>query len=219
MYEAQHPKEWEFIVRDCEAKVLIVASESILGEGARVRVARSRRFARSSSSTEARTARAAIPATKVPSYASLLGSGRAVPSTRSRSRRRGGPHLHERDDRQPQGGHPHPREHRVERERRLRDLPGGARGPIALVSPVGPRLRADGRAARPHVGRGGDGPLRGRRPHPREPGGGRAHAPFQRPAHLQQDLHGGAAAARGPAQAAPVARARGLPDHCQGAGR
>lgn len=32
MYEAQHPKEWEFIVRDCEAKVLIVASEGILAK-------------------------------------------------------------------------------------------------------------------------------------------------------------------------------------------
>ncbi len=32
MYEAQHPKEWEFIVRDCEAKVLIVASDAILGK-------------------------------------------------------------------------------------------------------------------------------------------------------------------------------------------
>jgi len=30
MYEAQHPKEWEFIVRDCEAKALIVASAAIL---------------------------------------------------------------------------------------------------------------------------------------------------------------------------------------------
>ncbi len=30
MYEAQHPKEWEFIVRDCEAKVLVVASDAIL---------------------------------------------------------------------------------------------------------------------------------------------------------------------------------------------
>jgi long-chain acyl-CoA synthetase len=32
MYEAQHPKEWEFIVRDCEAKLLIVANETILGK-------------------------------------------------------------------------------------------------------------------------------------------------------------------------------------------
>ncbi len=32
MYEAQHPKEWEFIVRDCEAKVLIVASAAILSK-------------------------------------------------------------------------------------------------------------------------------------------------------------------------------------------
>ncbi|HEX4447016.1 MAG TPA: long-chain fatty acid--CoA ligase [Polyangiaceae bacterium] len=30
MYEAQNAKEWEFIVRDCEAKVLIVANDAIL---------------------------------------------------------------------------------------------------------------------------------------------------------------------------------------------
>jgi long-chain acyl-CoA synthetase len=30
MYEAQHPKEWEFIVRDCEAKVLLLANDGIL---------------------------------------------------------------------------------------------------------------------------------------------------------------------------------------------
>jgi len=30
MYEAQHPKEWEFIVRDCEAKVIFVAGEATL---------------------------------------------------------------------------------------------------------------------------------------------------------------------------------------------
>jgi len=30
MYEAQSPKEWEFIVRDCEAKALIVSSQGIL---------------------------------------------------------------------------------------------------------------------------------------------------------------------------------------------
>jgi long-chain acyl-CoA synthetase len=32
MYEAQHPKEWEFIVRDCEAKILIVASDAVLAK-------------------------------------------------------------------------------------------------------------------------------------------------------------------------------------------
>jgi long-chain acyl-CoA synthetase len=32
MYEAQNPKEWEFIVRDCEAKVLVVANESVLSK-------------------------------------------------------------------------------------------------------------------------------------------------------------------------------------------
>jgi len=30
MYEAQHDKDWEFIVRDCEAKVLVVATKAIL---------------------------------------------------------------------------------------------------------------------------------------------------------------------------------------------
>ncbi|MFO0678449.1 MAG: long-chain fatty acid--CoA ligase [Polyangiaceae bacterium] len=30
MYEAQLPKDWEYIVKDCEAKVLIVANEAIL---------------------------------------------------------------------------------------------------------------------------------------------------------------------------------------------
>jgi long-chain acyl-CoA synthetase len=32
MYEAQHPKEWEFIVRDCEAKVLLIANEALLAK-------------------------------------------------------------------------------------------------------------------------------------------------------------------------------------------
>ena len=30
MYEAQQPKEWEFILKDCEAKLLVVANEAIL---------------------------------------------------------------------------------------------------------------------------------------------------------------------------------------------
>jgi|HubBroStandDraft_2_1064218.scaffolds.fasta_scaffold07691_5 long-chain acyl-CoA synthetase len=32
MYEAQHPKEWEFIVRDCEAKLLFVGGEGVLSK-------------------------------------------------------------------------------------------------------------------------------------------------------------------------------------------
>ncbi len=32
MYEAQSPEEWEFILRDCEAKALFVASDSLLGK-------------------------------------------------------------------------------------------------------------------------------------------------------------------------------------------
>ena len=32
MYEAQNPKEWEFIVRDCEAKALFVANDALLAK-------------------------------------------------------------------------------------------------------------------------------------------------------------------------------------------
>src|SRR6185312_982402 len=32
MYQAQNPKEWEFIVRDCETSLLIVANDSILAK-------------------------------------------------------------------------------------------------------------------------------------------------------------------------------------------
>jgi long-chain acyl-CoA synthetase len=32
MYEAQNPKEWEFIVRDCEAKLLLIANEALLAK-------------------------------------------------------------------------------------------------------------------------------------------------------------------------------------------
>jgi long-chain acyl-CoA synthetase len=32
MYEAQNPAEWEFIVRDCEAKVLLIANDTVLSK-------------------------------------------------------------------------------------------------------------------------------------------------------------------------------------------
>ena len=32
MYEAQNPKEWEFIVRDCEAQVLIAANDAVVAK-------------------------------------------------------------------------------------------------------------------------------------------------------------------------------------------
>jgi long-chain acyl-CoA synthetase len=32
MYEAQNPKEWEFIIRDCDAKALVCANETVLGK-------------------------------------------------------------------------------------------------------------------------------------------------------------------------------------------
>jgi len=32
MYEAQNPKEWEFIIRDCEAKVVVAANDAVLAK-------------------------------------------------------------------------------------------------------------------------------------------------------------------------------------------
>ena len=36
MYEAQNPKEWEFIVRDCEAKVFLAANDAVLAKAHRL---------------------------------------------------------------------------------------------------------------------------------------------------------------------------------------
>ena len=75
-------------------------------------------------------------------------------------------------------------------------FPMEQRGPVALVPALGARLRADGRAPPLLLARRVDGHLRGRRQDPRQPRRGAAHAALQRAAHLQQDLHGGAAADR-----------------------
>ena len=98
MYEAQHPKEWEFIVRDCEAKVLIVASDAIRAKaGALFDTSPSLRHivvlgvvlgvvpvVPDEALGEARAANtngtAAARGGRVVSYDSLLNSGRSVPS-------------------------------------------------------------------------------------------------------------------------------------------
>jgi long-chain acyl-CoA synthetase len=78
MYEAQHPKEWEFIVRDCEAKVLIVASDAILGK--------TKGFTSSTPSLkhvvvlDERRNGGREGHDNVTSYDALLGSGGAVPA-------------------------------------------------------------------------------------------------------------------------------------------
>jgi long-chain acyl-CoA synthetase len=81
MYEAQHPKEWEFIVRDCEAKVLIVASEAIL---AKVRAfAPSMPWLRALVLIDGRTNGGGRDAQeKETTFASLLASASPVPSIR-----------------------------------------------------------------------------------------------------------------------------------------
>jgi long-chain acyl-CoA synthetase len=79
MYEAQHPKEWEFIVRDCEAKVLIVADESILSK-ARTFVADLPSLRTLVILDEGANGASREPRDKVSTYASLLRSGSAVRS-------------------------------------------------------------------------------------------------------------------------------------------
>jgi long-chain acyl-CoA synthetase len=78
MYEAQHPEEWEFILRDCEAKVVLVAEGSVL--------AKVRAFApgvpslRAIVVIDARTNGGRGPDDKVSSYAEILRTGLHVPS-------------------------------------------------------------------------------------------------------------------------------------------
>jgi long-chain acyl-CoA synthetase len=74
MYEAQHPKDWEFIVRDCEAKILIVANEQVL--------AKAKGFLESIPSLKHLVLidGAINGEERVTTYASLLSSGRPTPS-------------------------------------------------------------------------------------------------------------------------------------------
>ncbi len=77
MYEAESPKEWEFIVRDCSAKVVIVASEVVLAKAKGLFDAASslRTIIVVDGKTNGATDR-------VVTYASLLGSGKTVESIR-----------------------------------------------------------------------------------------------------------------------------------------
>jgi long-chain acyl-CoA synthetase len=80
MYEAQHPKEWEFIVRDCGAKVLVVANDTIAkkvlafadGLPSLKNIVVIDGAANGGSSNGSRD--------RVVSYASLLASGQSAPS-------------------------------------------------------------------------------------------------------------------------------------------
>jgi long-chain acyl-CoA synthetase len=79
MYEAQHPKEWEFIVRDCEAKLLIVAGKEIL--------AKAKAFTDAVPSLRkvivldaGSNGSALAPDDRVVTYASLLDGGHTAPS-------------------------------------------------------------------------------------------------------------------------------------------
>ena len=121
MYEAQHDKEWEFIVQDCEAKVLVVANE---GDPRR------RRTKFFEDDPVARAHHRASRTSATSDGPSVSTTQRCSPRKQAERRRHQAraegharPHLHERHDRQPEGRHPLAREHRVERQRGARDLP------------------------------------------------------------------------------------------------
>ena len=74
MYEAQHDKDWEFIVRDCEAKVLFVATKAILEKA--------KRFLTDVPSLKEIVCLEEVAGngSHVSSYATLMLSGQKVPS-------------------------------------------------------------------------------------------------------------------------------------------
>ncbi|MDP8999240.1 MAG: long-chain fatty acid--CoA ligase [Myxococcota bacterium] len=74
MYEAQNPKDWEFIARDCETKVLLVAREPILAK------AKSLLDVTPSLEKIVLIEGTANGAARVATYASLLATGHAAPS-------------------------------------------------------------------------------------------------------------------------------------------
>jgi long-chain acyl-CoA synthetase len=76
MYEAQNPKDWEFIVRDCGARVLIVANDAVLGKARglldSVDCLKNIVLLEGTTNGDAR----------ITTYASALGSGGSQPATR-----------------------------------------------------------------------------------------------------------------------------------------
>jgi long-chain acyl-CoA synthetase len=76
MYEAQSPKEWEFILRDCEAKTLLVASDAVLSK------AKSLLDAAPSLRDLILIEGATNGDGRIKTYASLLESAKDVPSLR-----------------------------------------------------------------------------------------------------------------------------------------
>jgi long-chain acyl-CoA synthetase len=81
MYEAQHPKEWDFIVRDCQAKVLIVASDALRAKAGELDTVPSLRHIIVLDGGPPAPTNGAAPAGpgRVVSYASLMASGQSVP--------------------------------------------------------------------------------------------------------------------------------------------
>ena len=157
MYEAQNPKEWEFIVRDCEAKILIAANEKVLGK--------------------AKGMLGAVPSLqhivlvdgatngdgRIASYASLLGSGKKVDAIRPRPEDSAALIYTSGTTGNPKGvilTHANVASN-VSATHEVFPMDRTDRSLSFL--PVGARLRADLRAPLPLLGGGVDGALRGRR--------------------------------------------------------
>ena len=184
MYEAQHPKGVGV------HRPRLRGQAPLRGERRHPRAAKgcSRRFRRSSTWSSSTAQLVPTEGGRVDLAGVLVrGGGDATPSRpRPTDERR--PHLHERHHRQPQGRHPHPRQHRVERERAARDvLPSSARDLSLSFLALGALVRADRASCTPSSRSAlRIGALRvGRQDH-RQPGRGAADDALQRPAHLQQ---------------------------------
>jgi long-chain acyl-CoA synthetase len=142
MYEAQLPKEWEFIADDCGAVAIIVASRGDLRQGEGDPRRRAEREAphqalRRRERREELRRRCSRPARKNPE-----------PVDPARAERHRLPHLHVRHDGQPEGRHPLARQHHLERQRRARTCCRSAPTIAASRSALGALVRPHRRAAR-----------------------------------------------------------------------
>ena len=200
MYEAAAPtRTGSSSFSDCEAKVLIVATgpstqKALAFAGSIPSLTAHRRARREHQRLEPERAHARSRATR-PSWPRAV---KARGEITARPERHRGLHLHERHDGNPKGVILTHLEHRLERQRGPRGLPRGADDRSLSFLPWAHVFGQTVRAARALLARARRMAICecGREDH-RQPRRGAADAALQRPAHLQQDLHGGAEADRG----------------------
>jgi len=130
MYESQLAKDWKYIIDDCGAKVLVVSTKAIYDQTAAMVGQGALEAIRCME----------LPADDSDSFESFLQSGRDNPADIVDIDPSWicGFHLHLGDHWQPQGGLAVPLQHRVQRQRRTRDLSHESRGPLAVLFGPGP---------------------------------------------------------------------------------